>query len=425
MNFVLDKMFKHVFRRGRLDVTWADGRTSRYGNDAGRHATLQFHTKHAENTLLLSPELKLGELYMDGEVSFATRDSVLELLCMVEDNWDFLRDFPLTKLIGKLRVATRLWRQDNKKARARANVAHHYDLDERLYRLFLDSDMQYSCAYFEDNSADIETAQEAKKRHLASKLALRPGLSVLDIGCGWGGLGLALTRSSGAQVTGVTLSQEQQRVASERAARAGLSSHARFELKDYRDLDDTFDRIVSVGMFEHVGVAHYQDYFDNVKRLLKPDGVAVVHSIGRMCPPGATNPWIEKYIFPGGYVPSLSEVMPAVERSGLFVTDIEILRLHYADTLKAWRERFHAHWRDAAVLFDERFCRMWDFYLAGSEAAFRTGAMMVFQIQLTNNLRALPLTRDYMFDAEQRLRSDPEFSSAAKPAGVQPERTIH
>ncbi|HXZ68144.1 MAG TPA: cyclopropane-fatty-acyl-phospholipid synthase family protein, partial [Alphaproteobacteria bacterium] len=220
-------------------------------------------------------------------------------------------------------------------------------------------------------------------------------------------------------------SQEQQRVASERVARAGLSSHACFELKDYRDLEGPFDRIVSVGMFEHVGVAHYPEFFEGVKRLLKPDGVAVLHSIGRMGPPGATNPWIEKYIFPGGYTPSLSEVMPAIERSGLFVTDIEILRLHYAETLKAWRARFHSRWSEAARLFDERFCRMWDFYLAGSEAAFRTGAMMVFQIQLTKNLRSLPITRDYMFDAEQRLRTDPEFSNAAKPQGDQATRTLH
>ncbi|MFZ1991462.1 MAG: cyclopropane-fatty-acyl-phospholipid synthase family protein [Alphaproteobacteria bacterium] len=425
MNLVLDQMFKHVFRRGRLDVIWADGQASRYGNEPGRQAALRFHTRNAENAMLLSPELKLGELYMDGELSFGSAADVLEFLCMVEDNWDALRDFPLTKLIGKLRVATRLWRQDNVRHRARANVAHHYDLDERLYRLFLDADMQYSCAYFEDGAADIDAAQEAKKRHLASKLALRPGLSLLDIGCGWGGLGLSLARSSGVGVTGVTLSQEQQRVASERAARGGLASHARFELKDYRDLEGPFDRIVSVGMFEHVGVAHYPEFFENVKRLLKPDGVAVLHSIGRMGPPGATNPWIEKYIFPGGYTPALSEVMPAIERSGLFVTDIEILRLHYAETLKAWRARFHTRWSEAAKLFDERFCRMWDFYLAGSEAAFRTGAMMVFQIQLTKNLRALPITRDYMFDAEQRLRSDPEFSNAAKPAADAPARTIH
>ncbi len=221
MNFVLDTMFKHVIRAGRLDVTWADGRTSRYGSEGARRAVLKFKTSHAENAILVSPELKLGELYMDDEVSFGSPEGAVEFLCMVEDNYDAMREFPLMNVIGRMRRATRLWRQDNKKGRARANAHHHYDLDERLYRLFLDSDMQYSCAYFDDGAADIDAAQEAKKRHLASKLALRPGFSVLDIGCGWGGLGLALARSSGVQVTGVTLADEQQRVAAERAAQSG------------------------------------------------------------------------------------------------------------------------------------------------------------------------------------------------------------
>jgi cyclopropane-fatty-acyl-phospholipid synthase len=425
MNRLFHVMLTHVIRRGRLDVTWADGSVTQYGALPGRSTGLRFHTRRAETAILVNPELRLGELYMDGEVSFPGKDGVLDFLCLVEDNWESLRSFPLTKLIGQIRVATRLWRQDNTKKRARSNVAHHYDIDERLYRLFLDADMQYSCAYFEDKAASLDAAQEAKKRHLAAKLALRPGVSILDIGCGWGGLALSLARLASANVTGVTLSQEQQRVAASRAKASGLDAQARFELKDYRALSGPFDRIVSVGMFEHVGVAHYTEFFDHVSRLLAPDGIMVLHAIGRFGPPGATNPWIEKYIFPGGYVPALSEVLAVIERSGLYVTDIEILRLHYAETLRIWRERFHAKWAEAAKLYDERFCRMWDFYLAGAEAAFRTGAQMVFQIQLTKDQRTLPLTRDYMYEADQRLRAEPEFSEVAKPAAATPARTLH
>jgi cyclopropane-fatty-acyl-phospholipid synthase len=297
----------------------------------------------------------------------------------------------------------------NPRGRARHNVAHHYDLDGRLYSLFLDADRQYSCGYFESPGQSLDDAQLAKKRHLAAKLLVEPGksgqdLHVLDIGCGWGGLGLYLAENAGADVTGVTLSQEQHAIANERAAEKGLTGRARFKLQDYRDVEGPFDRIVSVGMFEHVGVNYYDTFFRKSAELLADDGVMVLHSIGRSDPPGITNPWISKYIFPGGYIPALSEVLPRIEKAGLLVTDIEILRLHYAETLKAWRQRFLAHRAEVERIYDERFERMWEFYLASSEMSFREQNLMVMQIQLTKRQGIVPMTRDYIVREEQRLR---------------------
>ena len=308
-----------------------------------------------------------------------------------------------------VRYLYRRLQQFNPRRRARHNVAHHYDLDGRLYSLFLDADRQYSCAYFETADQSLDDAQLAKKRHLAAKLLLgrergERDLRVLDIGCGWGGLGLYLAEVTGADVTGVTLGQEQYAVANERAAEKGLSERARFNLQDYRDLKGSFDRIVSVGMFEHVGVNHYETYFRKSAQLLDPDGVMVLHSIGRSEGPGITNPWIAKYIFPGGYIPSLSETLAVVEKAGLLVTDIEILRLHYAETLKAWRERFLAHREEVERIYDRRFVRMWEFYLASSEMSFREQNLMVFQIQLTKRQGVVPMTRDYIGREERRLR---------------------
>jgi cyclopropane-fatty-acyl-phospholipid synthase len=308
-----------------------------------------------------------------------------------------------------LRYLYRRIQQFNPRRRSRNNVAHHYDLDGRLYSLFLDADRQYSCAYFETPGQSLDDAQLAKKRHLAAKLVLGHDKSgrdmrVLDIGCGWGGLGLYLAETAGADVTGVTLSQEQFAIANERAAEKGLTDHARFRLQDYRDVQGPFDRIVSVGMFEHVGVSHYETYFRKSAELLADDGVMVLHSIGRSEGPGITNPWVAKYIFPGGYIPSLSEVLPRIEKAGLLVTDIEILRLHYAETLKAWRERFLAHREEVERIYDERFERMWEFYLASSEMSFREQNLMVMQIQLTKRQGVVPMTRDYIGREERRLR---------------------
>ena len=312
-------------------------------------------------------------------------------------------------------LARYLWRrlqQFNPPRRARRNVAHHYDLDGRLYSLFLDADRQYSCAYFEAPDVSLDDAQLAKKRHLAAKLLTRPGVKVLDIGSGWGGLGLYLAEMCGARVTGITLSEEQHSASNARAAEKGLAARCEFRLEDYRDLGERFDRIVSVGMFEHVGVGFYDAFFRKCAELIEDDGIILLHAIGRSEGPNITNPFIAKYIFPGGYIPALSEVLPAVERAGLLVTDIEILRLHYAETLKAWRERFLAHRDDAKRIYDPRFLRMWEFYLAASEMAFRLSTMMVFQLQLTKRQGVVPVTRDYIVREERRLRT---FEGGARP----------
>jgi cyclopropane-fatty-acyl-phospholipid synthase len=306
----------------------------------------------------------------------------------------------------------------NPRSRARHNVAHHYDLDGRLYRLFLDGDEQYSCAYFESSDQSLDDAQLAKKRHLAAKLRIKPGAKVLDIGCGWGGLALYLAEIAGARVTGITLSQEQYKRAQNRALERGLTGNTAFRLVDYRDVDGRFDRIVSVGMFEHVGVGFYDVFFRSCAELLADDGIAVLHTIGRSGPPGITNPWIAKYIFPGGYIPALSEVLPAVQRAGLLVSDVEILQLHYAETLKAWRERFLAHRDEVMRLYDQRFVRMWEFYLACSETAFRGGDMVVFQIQLAKHKGVTPATRDYIAREEARLRArEPGYAVPLRLAG--------
>jgi cyclopropane-fatty-acyl-phospholipid synthase len=416
MNRWLDRLVAKIVRHGRLEITWSDGSTSVYGDGTGRFAHIHFRDRSAEWAVLRNPELAIGEAYMDGRIEFPG-DTLLDFLDLMNECWSEIRKRPFYASLSHARYFSRRLAQNNSILKASRNIKHHYDLDGRVYRLFLDSDMQYSCAYFDRPDATLEEAQWAKKRHLAAKLALQPDLKVLDIGSGWGGLGLFLADYFGADVTGVTLSSEQHKVSNDRARAQKLDKHARFELRDYRHLDTTFDRIVSVGMFEHVGAARYREFFRASSKLLKPNGVMVLHSIGRFSPPTVTNPWIAKYIFPGGYIPALSEVTAAVEREGLLITDIEILRLHYAETLKAWRERFHAHWHEAAAIYDERFCRMFDFYLAGSEAAFRTGDMMVFQLQLVKDRNVLPITRNYMVEAEDGFRARHEGPESLRLAG--------
>jgi len=416
MNRWLDRLMARVIQLGRLEVTWSDGSVSAYGNGTGRAARVEFRDRETEWAVLVNPELAIGEAYMDGSLVFPD-DSLLDFLMLLNESWSLLNKRPFYRALSRFRFVTRRVAQNNSPMRARRNIKHHYDLDGRLYSLFLDSDMQYSCAYFERPGVSLEEAQWAKKRHLASKLLLKPGQDVLDIGSGWGGLGLFLAGHFEVNVTGVTLSEEQHGISNQRAREQGLDRRARFELRDYRALETEFDRIVSVGMFEHVGAARYREFFSAAAKLLKPDGVMLLHSIGRYGPPAATNPWISKYIFPGGYIPALSEVMKAVEHVGLLVTDMEILRLHYADTLKAWRERFRAQWDVAAEIYDERFCRMWDFYLAGSEATFRTSDMMVFQLQLAKGKNAIPITRDYIFKAEEAFRAENEGPESLRLAG--------
>jgi len=341
---------------------------------------------------------------MDGRLVME-QGTIYDFLEVILSNLDYAHWPRWAKMLETLRFTTRRLRQFNPLPRAKRNAAHHYDLDSGLYELFLDSDRQYSCAYFEQEAISLEEAQTAKKRHLAAKLNLRDGMKVLDIGSGWGGLALYLAKTAHVDVTGVTLSEEQLKIAQDRAGAMGLAKAVKFELRDYRQVDGQFDRIVSVGMFEHVGVTHYRSFFEKIGRLLTEDGVALIHSIGRFDGPSSTNPFVDKYIFPGGYSPALSEVLPAVERSGLLVTDVEILRLHYAMTLRHWRQRFRAAWHVAVERYGERFCRMWEFYLAGAETAFRYENLMVFQLQLTKDLRALPLTRDYVHAAEHDFRA--------------------
>jgi cyclopropane-fatty-acyl-phospholipid synthase len=402
MDRLLQFLLKTFIRRGTFRVTTSRGMVFTFGDGTGRPVSVRFASRGAEWGILLDPELKFGEAYMDGTF-VVEQGSIADVLAiMLGQNTDVPH---WARLQGMLRYLYRRLSQFNPRPRARRNVAHHYDLDGRLYSLFLDADRQYSCAYFEKPDQSLDDAQLAKKRHLAAKLLLARDERVLDIGCGWGGLGLYLAEFADADVTGVTLSHEQHAIANERAAEKGLSERARFKLQDYRDIGGPFDRIVSVGMFEHVGVNHYDAFFRKSAQLLADNGVMLLHSIGRSEGPSRTSPWISKYIFPGGYMPSLSEVLPWIEKAGLLVTDIEILRLHYAETLLHWRERFLAHREQVERIYDQRFVRMWEFYLAASEMSFREQDLMVFQIQLTKRQDVVPMTRDYIMREEQRLRT--------------------
>jgi cyclopropane-fatty-acyl-phospholipid synthase len=409
MDRLLRSFLSQFIRRGSLTVTTANGSKFTVGDGTGDPIAVRFVTSDAERKILINPELGLGEAYMNGEF-LVERGNIADVLAILLDQPELLPHW--AKPWWHLRYLVRHIRQFNARARSRRNVAHHYDLDARLYSLFLDADKQYSCAYFETPDATLDDAQLAKKRHVSAKLLVKPGQRVLDIGSGWGGLGLYLAEIAGADVTGVTLSTEQLQIANTRAAEKGLTHQARFLLQDYRDVPGPFDRIVSVGMFEHVGARFYDTYFQRCAELLSDDGVMLLHSIGRSQGPDSTNPWIAKYIFPGGYIPSLSEVLPAIENAGLLVCDIEILRLHYAETLKAWRERFMARREEAVQLYDERFALMWEFYLAASEMTFRKQGMMNFQIQLTKHQGVVPMTRDYIAHEEARLRA---LEGGAKP----------
>jgi cyclopropane-fatty-acyl-phospholipid synthase len=406
MDRLLRFLLETFIRRGTFRVTTSRGTVFTFGDGTGQPVSVRFATRAAEWGILLDPELKFGESYMNGTF-VVEQGSIADVLAICLGQKSEVPHWARPQ--GWLRYLRRRLSQFNPRPRARRNVAHHYDLDGRLYSLFLDADRQYSCGYFEDPNQSLDDAQLAKRRHLAAKLLLDRDrhdgdLRVLDIGCGWGGLGLYLAEVAGADVTGVTLSQEQHAIANERAAEKRLAERARFRLQDYRDIAGPFDRIISVGMFEHVGINHFDTFFRKSAQLLSPDGVMLLHSIGRSEGPSVTNAWISKYIFPGGYIPSLSETLAAIERSGLLVTDIEILRLHYAETLKNWRERFLAHREEVERIYDQRFVRMWEFYLAASEMSFREQNLMVFQIQLTKRQGVVPMTRDYIAREERRLR---------------------
>jgi cyclopropane-fatty-acyl-phospholipid synthase len=396
---LLATLLNKAIKTGTLNLIDANGKKHRFSGAAGPEVTIRLHDPALHRKLYINPDLAIGEAFMEGSLTIE-KGSLTDLFEIMATNMQNAKGDPLFALRDRLSRMLRGWTQTNPIGRSRKNVAHHYDLPDQLYDLFLDGDRQYSCAYFQSEGDDLAVAQASKKRHLAAKLLLKPGQRILDIGSGWGGLALYLAQEGQGQVTGLTLSEEQIKVARARATEAGREQSVDFQLRDYRQQKGSFDRIVSVGMFEHVGVTQYQKFFSTVKDLLTDDGVCVLHSISRMGGPGTTSPWMQKYIFPGGYSPSLSETLAVIEKSGLWVTDIEILRLHYAETLKEWQSRFQANRSHIAELLDERFCRMWEYYLSLSEAAFRHGDHFVFQIQLAKRRDAVPLTRDYITEWE-------------------------
>jgi cyclopropane-fatty-acyl-phospholipid synthase len=407
-------LLRRIIRHGTLKVIDANGKTHVFAGDVdGSAVTIRLHDPSLHHRLFFDPHLVAGEAITDGTLTVED-GTIYDFVDLVSSNigWG-VPDHWLQSLINCVRVLGRSFAQYNPRKKSKKNVAHHYDLSGELYELFLDKDRQYSCAYFRKPDDDLETAQLQKKRHLAGKLRLQPGQKLLDIGSGWGGLGLYLAKQFEADVTGVTLSEEQLRVSNERADAAHMSDQVRFMLQDYRNVEGRFDRIVSVGMFEHVGVRFYKQYFGKIHELLDEDGVAVLHTIGRADGPGTTNAWIRKYIFPGGYSPALSEISKAIEKAGLYTTDIEIFRLQYAQTLRAWRERFLGNRKRALELYDERFCRMWELYLAASECAFRYTGHVVFQIQMTKRPDAVPETRDYIttFDGLSDTRTQLKTAS--------------
>jgi cyclopropane-fatty-acyl-phospholipid synthase len=407
MDRLLRLAFEKLIRVGNLRISTAGGSIFTVGDGSGTPVAIRFTTRAVERRILSDPELRFGEGYMDGGV-VVEQGSIADFLDVAVKNRSQTQPDAWTLLLRKLRSVSRRLFQDNTLWRARRNAAHHYNIDYRIYRLFLDSDLQYSCAYFENSGVSLNAAQLAKKRHIAAKLLLRPGLKVLDIGSGWGGLGLHLARNSGVSVVGINLSDEQVRIAQRRADAEALSCE--FRIQDYREISEKFDRIVSVGMFEHVGKRHYDTFFRKCYDVLADDGVMLLHTVGCWDGPSDTNAWVWRYIFPGGYAPALSELTLAIERSGLIATDIEVLRLHYAETLRAWRNNFLTKRNEVVRLFEEdpmlrsrfgsadRFIRMWEYYLAGFEASFRHNGLVVFQIQLAKNISAVPLTRRYMYE---------------------------
>ncbi len=402
---LLSKMMTRFVQVGQLKIIDAEGEEHVFGpgGDGTPHAVAKIHDAALYNSLFVNPELKAGEAYMDGTLTMEEGYTIRDFLNVFALNRDALRTQPIQKALKTSLKKVRRFHQRNKVTKSRENVQHHYDLSNDFYKLFLDKDMQYSCGYWPRKDITLEEAQELKKAHIASKLNLKKGMRVLDIGCGWGGMAMYIAENYDCEVVGVTLSDEQHALGRERLKQRGLTDKVDIRLQDYRHVEEKFDAVVSVGMFEHVGIAHYREYFGKIRELLTDDGCALVHSIGRKGGPGTTGAWIRKYIFPGGYSPALSETLAEIEKEKLWVTDIEIWRLHYAETLLEWDNRFQKNRKKAAEMFDERFCRMWEFYLIVSEIAFRHGKHMNFQIQLAKNVDALPVARDYMHKAESKL----------------------
>ncbi|MGB5863020.1 MAG: cyclopropane-fatty-acyl-phospholipid synthase family protein [Sulfitobacter sp.] len=397
------RFLQKTLKKGALAVTFASGERHIFGDTNATPIDVVLHDATLPREILRNPDLAVGEAYMQGRLTIEGDDLygflALAVSNMGRNSGRFDMSSPVRGMAQRLRKLARALSQHNPIGKAQRNVAHHYDLSDDMYDLFLDEDRQYSCAYYRSANDTLEQAQKQKKDHIAQKLCLKPGMRVLDIGCGWGGMALTLARDYGVHVVGVTLSREQHKFATARATAEGLEDQVEFRLMDYRTVTERFDRIVSVGMFEHVGVPHYDEYFSRIRDLLKPEGVALVHTIGRCAPPNVTSPWIAKYIFPGGYVPALSEIAPVIENANLIATDIEVWRVHYADTLRDWRARFEANLDKAAAIYDEQFCRMWRYYLIACEVTFRFDRQVVFQIQLSKEQTAAPVTRDYMYQS--------------------------
>ncbi len=409
---LLSNMLSRFIKKGTLRVIESDGTLTEFKGTDEPVATIRLHDPSLPLKMFRNPEMHTGEAYMNGTLTFEDCD-LKGFLNLFSINRGGMASYPLQKVLRRVSRTVRSVQQHNPIGKAQKNVAHHYDLSAEMYKLFLDEDMQYSCAYFENGDETLEEAQEKKKRHIAAKMKLEDGQRILDIGCGWGGMALYLAQKADVEVLGVTLSEEQHAVAVKRAEELGLSDRVKFELRDYREVNERFDRIVSVGMFEHVGVTRYDEYFGKVFEMLEDDGLAVVHSIGHMSPPSVASPWLRKYIFPGAYSPALSETFAATERQHLWVSDVEVLRVHYADTLVEWNKRFQKNRERIAELYDERFCRMWEFYLLSAETMFRTGAQMVFQMQLSRTREATELTRDYIFETEEQYRKQEKKAQKA------------
>lgn len=402
--FPLSALLNRMIHTGTLTVIDAAGGQHTFGGQiSGPAVTMKLSDPGLYRSLVFNSELAAGEAYMDGTLTFPS-SSLRAFLDLMSINRNDRPPTPTQRALGAAVKPFKRFQQSNPIGRAQQNIAHHYDIGNALYRLFLDEGLFYSCAYFENDDDTLEAAQRAKCRLIAAKLGLKPGQKILDIGSGWGGLAIYLAQMEDVHVLGVTLSKEQHALAQERAQKAGVSDRVKFELRDYRELDQKFDRLVSVGMFEHVGVPRYNEFFQHVNKLMPDDGVMLLHSIGHMSPPSTASPWLRKYIFPGAYSPALSEVFPAVERNRLWVTDCEFLRLHYAMTLKHWHARFEKHRAEIQAMYDERFCRMWEFYLISAEMMFRTGAQEVFHLQLSRTRDASPIRRDYMVDVQRELK---------------------
>lgn len=394
---LLDKLLVQLVKKGQLMVEYPNGRIVVYGQNLDKKINVKINNSRILRRLFVNPDLTIGEAYMNGDLGIEN-DDIFGFLALITQNLTNQPDSWISKLLLFTNNSFLNSIKANVPSRSKSNVKHHYDLSPELYTLFLDVDKQYSCAYFKNVDDTLEQAQEQKKHHIAKKLSLQPGMSVLDIGSGWGGMAITLAKNYNVNVLGITLSEEQQKISQQRAISEGLEGKVEFKLMDYRDDLGVFDRIVSVGMFEHVGVPNYAKYFRTIKNKLSPGGVALVHTIGRITPPGGTSPWIKKYIFPGGYIPALSEMVAAVEKNYLYISDVEVLRMHYAMTLNHWHQRFTENEERIKKIYDERFCRMWRYYLVASEISFRYYQQVVFQVQISKDQMTLPITRDYLLE---------------------------